>query len=108
MKPGTDYVPHEAFLRVWSDSDWAGNVKDRKSQMSLKIEVGGCPLHSASRKQKAQAHTSGDVDPRIPVVHGTGSSNRTLDSAAARGICRRDFVGTIRHLSTTFLGYGSW
>ena len=28
MKSGTEYDPQEAFLRVWSDSDWAGNVKD--------------------------------------------------------------------------------
>ena len=55
MTPGTDYDPHEAFLRVWSDSDWAGAAKDRKSQSSLKIEVGGCQLYSASRKQKARA-----------------------------------------------------
>ena len=62
MKPGTDYDPHEAFLRVWSDSDWAGDVKDRKSQSSLKIEVDGCPRFSASRKQKARAHSSGEAE----------------------------------------------
>ena len=58
MKPGTDYDPHEAFLRVWSDSDWAGDAKDRKSQSSFKIEVDGCPLCSVSRNQKARAHSS--------------------------------------------------
>ena len=41
MKRGTDYDPHEAFLRVRSDSDWFGDDKDRESQSSSKIEVGG-------------------------------------------------------------------
>ena len=62
MKPATDNHPHGAFLRVWSDIDGAGNVKDRKSQSSLKIEVGVCPLFSASRKQKAHAHSSGEAE----------------------------------------------
>ena len=47
MKLGTGYDPHEAFLRVWSDSDWAGGAKDKKNQSSLKIEVGGRPLDSS-------------------------------------------------------------
>ena len=58
MKPGTHYDPHEAF---WSDSDWAGNVQDKQSQSSLKIDVNGCPLYSASRKQKARAQSSGEA-----------------------------------------------
>ena len=39
MKPGTGCVPHEAFLRVWADNDWAGSFTDRKSQSSLEIEI---------------------------------------------------------------------
>ena len=62
MKPGTDYDPHEAFLRVWSDNDWAGDAKGWTSQSSLKIQVDGCPLYSASRKQRARAHSSGEVE----------------------------------------------
>ena len=62
MELGTDYDQHEAFLRVWSDSDWAGDAKDRKSQSSLQIEVDGCPLYSASRKQKARAHSNGEAE----------------------------------------------
>ena len=62
MKPGTDYDPHEAFLRVWSDSERAGDAKDRKSHASLKIEVDGCPLYSASRKHKARAHWRGEAE----------------------------------------------
>ena len=61
MKPGADHDPHEAFFRVWSGSDCAGSAKDRKSQTSLTIEV-DCPLFSASRKQKARAHSSGEAE----------------------------------------------
>ena len=62
VEPGTDNDPHGAFLRVWSDTDGAGNVKDRKSQSSWKIVVDGCPLYSASRKMKARAHSSGEAE----------------------------------------------
>ena len=68
MKPGTDYDPHEAFLRVWSDCDWARNVRDRKSQSSLKIEVDVCPLCSASRKhERTQVKLSIAVQHQPPV-----------------------------------------
>ena len=62
MKPGTDNDPHEAFLRVWSDSAWDGDSKDRKSQSSSKIEVDGCPLYSAARKQKVRGYSSGEAE----------------------------------------------
>ena len=92
MKLGTNHDPYEAFLRVWSDSGWAGSVKARKSQSSLKIAIDGCPPYSASRMQKARAHSSGEAEyyaaasatsetmsiREVLVFHGTGSSNRTL------------------------------
>ena len=92
MKPGPDDHPHEAFLRVWSDSDWAEDAKDGQSQLSLKMEVDGCPLCSTSRKQKARAHSSGESECCAPasaareallirkslVAFGTGSLDRTL------------------------------
>ena len=113
MKPGTDYDPHLAFLGVWSDNDWAGNVKGRKSQSSLKSEVDGCPLYSASRKQKPRAHSSGEAD-YCAAASATSEAmlireleartkvrtKLVLDRAAARGIGRSECVGTMRHLST--------
>ena len=107
------YDPHLAFLGVWSDNDWAGNVKDRKSQSSLKSEVDGCPLYSASRKQKPRAHSSGEADYyaaasatseamliRELEVRTEVRTKLVLDRAAAQGMCRRERVGTIRQLST--------
>ena len=52
MKLEADCDPHEAFLRVWSVSYRAGSAKDRKSQSSLKIEVGACPLYSRITQTK--------------------------------------------------------
>ena len=100
MTPGTDYDTHGAFLRAWSDSDWAGDAKDKKSQSSLKIEVNGCPLYPASRKQKARGHSSGEAEYHVTasaaseamlireVLLFTGLDVRTellLVSAATRG-----------------------
>ena len=117
-RPGPDYEQNVAFLRIWSDSDWGGDHRDRKSQSSVKVEVDGCPLFSASRKQKARAHSSGEAEfyaaagatsegmlIREVLLH-SGLEVKTellLDSAAARGICRREGVGSIRHLSTKVL-----
>ena len=86
--------------------------------MSLEIEVDGWPLYSASRKQKARAHSSGEAE-YCAVVSATSEAmlirevlrfmglevraELLLDSAAARGNCRREEVGTIRHLSTKVL-----
>ena len=92
-----------------------GVFKDRKSQSSLKIGVDGCPLYSASRMQKARAHSSGEAEYYAAasttseallfreVLLFMGLEARAellLDSGAARGICRSEGVGTTRHLST--------
>ena len=110
--------PSHALLRVWSDSGWAGNVKGKKSQSSMKIEVAGCHLWSASRMQKAPAHSSGEAE-YYDAASATSETmlirevllsmelevrtEHFLDSAAARGICRCEGVGTVRHLSSTVL-----
>ena len=84
----------------------------------MKILADGCALHSSSRKQKARAHSSAEAEYyagaaaaseamylREVFLHA-GFEVRTeliMDSAAARGICRREGVGAIRHLSTKVL-----
>ena len=88
MNPGTDYDPHEAILRVWSDSDWAGDAKDKKSQSNLKTEVDGarCISHHANRKHVRtrvaklsimlqQRPPVRHVDRRNLFVHGTGTNS---------------------------------
>ena len=72
----------------------------------MKIEVDGCPFCSASRKQKARTHSSGEAE-----CHAAASASETLlirevllfTGLEARGICRREGVGIIRHSSTKVL-----
>ena len=94
-KPGTDYDPHGAFLGVWSDNDWAGNVR--------------CILHHASinfaRTQAAKLITAASATNEATLIRELEARTEVrtellLDSAAARGICRSERVGTIRNLST--------
>ena len=51
--------PHmrHSYESCW-DSDWTGNVNDRKCRLTLKTEVDGCSLYSASHQQKAREHSS--------------------------------------------------
>ena len=88
-----------------------GTSRTGKSQSSWKIEVKGCPLNSASRKQKARAHSSGEAK-YYAAASATcetlfmGLEGRTellLDSAAACSTCPREGVGTIRLLSAQVL-----
>ena len=66
MKPFTDYDLHEAFLRVWSDSDWARNVKDRESQSSS-MDVRSI-LHASRRDERTQvAKLSATLQHQLPV-----------------------------------------
>ena len=104
-------------MRVWSDSDGAGSVTDRKSQSSLKIDVDGCQLYSASRKQKARAHSSGEAEcyaaasatgeatliREVLLFMGLEVRTEILPDRPARGTCKREGVGTICHLSTEVL-----
>ena len=54
MKSGTDHDPHEAFLRVWSDSGWAGDAKHRERQSiffsKMKSMDAHCIPHLANRE----------------------------------------------------------
>ena len=90
----------------------------RRAEQEKSIEFEKLKSMDASRKQKACAHSSGEAEKNAAasaageamLIRGvlllTGLEVRTellLDSAAGRGICRREGVGTRRHLSTTVL-----
>ena len=110
--------PGVATLNVYSDSDWAGDTLTRRSQSSVHIEVDGCPLHGASRRQNATATSSAEAEyyaacaalseaihiREVLVFFGYEVVMRLLmDSSAARGICRREGVGRVKHLETKCL-----
>ena len=101
-----------AGLDGFSDSDWAGST-DGKSQSSGVLFVDGAPLHSFSRRQSVIATSSGMAE----FYAGCATAEEMLlardvlmffgcqveaslhmDSAAARGICRREGVGKINSL----------
>ena len=117
-RPSDEYEQDVATIQVWTDSNWAGDTVSRQSQSSIKLEVDGCPMYSCSRRQLALAHSSGEAE---YYAGASGASEAMLvrevltfagfrvrsellmDSAAARGICKREGVGRIRHLSTKVL-----
>ena len=108
-------------MRVWSDSDSAGSVKE--SQSSLNIEVDGCLLSSASRKQKERAHSSGEAHYAAASVTRDAKLTREvllvmelevrteflLDSAPVHGTCIREgVVGPYVICDRKFFGFSIW
>ena len=88
---------------VWTDSDWATR-EHRHSQSSVKIEVDGCLLYSASRKQAVIATSSAEaevyaaaagISEATHLVHVIGEMGfetqmvLKIDAAAARGVLHR-------------------
>ncbi len=118
MKQPESEHPELAVVTIRSDSDWAGDQNTRQSQSSLHIEVDGCPIFSTSRRQGAVLHSSGEAEYYASVsaasegiyikqvLQHAGFEVRMvllMDSSAAKGICKREGVGKIRHLSAKTL-----
>ena len=108
---------HVARLDGFSDSDWAGST-DRKSQSRSALFVDGAPLVSFSRRQSAKATSSGMVEFHagcataeemflardVLMFFGCQvEASLRMDSAAARGICRRAGVGKAKSLEVRAL-----
>ena len=108
---------HVVRLDVYSDSDWAGST-DRKSHSSGVLFIDGAPLSSFSRRQSVIATRSGMAEFYAAcataeemllardVLMFFGSrveASLHMDSAAARGICRREGVGKVKALEVRTL-----
>ena len=108
---------HVARLDGFLDSDWAGST-DRKSQSSGALFVDGAPLYSFSRRQSVIATSSGVAEfyvgcataeemlLALDVLMFFGcqvEASLHMDSAAARGICRREGVGKVKSLEVRTL-----
>jgi hypothetical protein len=107
-----------ACLDVYTDSDWAGCVKTRKSTTGGALMRGSHVLKTWSHTQATIALSSAEAE-LIAAVKGAaeGLAVRSLvqdfgrdcalrihvDSSAAIGICRRTGVGKVRHLDTRLL-----
>ena len=107
-----------AHVDIWSDSDWAGCVKTRRSTTGGAMMRGWHVLKVWSTTQDTIALSSAEAE-LIAAVRGAaeGLAMRSvlrdlgedcslqlhLDSSAAIGICRRTGVGRVRHLDTRLL-----
>jgi hypothetical protein len=52
----------DAFINVYSDSDWASSKEDRKSTQAFISFVGGCPINWQTRLQKTVATSSTEAE----------------------------------------------
>ena len=106
------------FLEVYTDSDWAGCVRTRRSTSGGALMRGRHVLKTWCGTQATVALSSAEAE-LIAAVRGAaeGLAARSLaedfgdicrlrvhvDSSAAIGICKRTGVGKIRHLDTRLL-----
>ena len=111
-------VGPRCLLRVFSDSDWASAAEGRHSRSSWAIEANGSFLASGSRRQGVITTSSGEAElyaatgalseglGMAAAVAFAGFSVRLelcLDSAAARGILKREGLGKLKHIDVRCL-----
>ena len=112
-----DIDKHVTRLDVFSDSDWAGSTHP-KSQSSGALFVDGAPLYSFSRRQSLIATSSGMAEfcagcataeemllarDELMFFGCLVEASLHMDSAVARGICRREGVGKVKSLEVRTL-----
>jgi hypothetical protein len=105
-------------LRTFSDSDWAGCKRTRKSTSGGAIAVGGGVLKSWSSTQNTIARSSGEAEYYALVkaaaeALGVQAVAKDLgwdmsiqiwvDSSAAKGIASRVGLGKLRHMEVSYL-----
>lgn len=103
---------------VFSDTDWAGCVRTRKSTSGGCLMVGGHLLKSWSSTQPSQSLSSGEAE-MIGVTKGAAAAlgfksllmdlgiswplRVWTDSSASIGMCTRQGIGKIRHMNTQIM-----
>ena len=105
-------------VRVFVDSDWAGDRVGARSTSGGCCEIGSCPLASWSRTQSVVAQSSGEAELMALTTglsEGLGlvglCSDALLpaslvlltDSNAGRQICNRTGTGRVKHLDARCL-----
>ena len=113
-------TPGVNIIEGYSDSDWAGDRKSRKSVSAAAICVNGHFIYGASRTQKvislssAEAEFHSAVSCSIDCIlvkamfvflspQPTGVPHVLVDNSAARAILQRSGVGRVRHLDAKLL-----
>ncbi len=114
------YQEMPKVLRIYTDSDWAGNSETRKSVSCAVERYGSHMLECTVGKQSVVALSSAEAE-FYAIVRGTAMGMQSLqivdamakvfdrtaevslrissDSSAARAICNRIGSGKVRHLS---------
>ncbi len=105
-------------VQVYTDSDWAGCKRTRKSTSSGVVLLNGDCIHSWSKTQSVVALSSGEAELYAMVkATGEGLGVKSLlqdlgmkvevevlaDASAALGIVARKGLGKVRHLHTNYL-----
>ena len=111
--------PPPSRLEVWTDSDFAGCTRTRKSTSSASVLYGAHWLRSSSTTQQVQALSTGEAEFHALVKgcsmalgfeamlrdYGVADVSLQLmcDATAGRGMAERRGVGRVRHLHTPLL-----
>ena len=105
-------------LSVYTDSDWGGDRRTRRSTSGLVVKLGSHVLYAATRFQKSIALSSGEAELAgqvAGIAEGLGVQKvlsewsidlilvSHCDSSAARGVLQRAGAGRLKHLSVNFL-----
>jgi len=106
-------------MEVYSASDWAADLRERKSVSAFVASLGGVALHAGCRTQTVVAQSSGEAE-YIAATHAAsqatyfhalvveclgkvGAPTLHVDSTAAIGTASRRGLQRLRHLDTRFL-----
>ena len=117
--PRPDAFPKDVVeIVVWTDSDWAGETRERKSQTSVHIQVDGCPMAGISCRQDVISLSSCEAEWHAgarglsealglkALYEFLGFVVRMVwrcDSSSARALAKRQGTGRIKHLATKTL-----
>ena len=110
-----DYQNYTTEMDLYTDSDWANDVKTRKSTSGGVVMLGGHVLLSWSRVQSTIALSSGEAELNSSVkgiseiigiinlsaeLGFTWNVRHRVDATACKGIMIRTGAGKVKHLST--------
>ena len=106
------------MLRMYSDSDWAGCLRTRKSTSGGVVTLGGMAIKHWSSTQSTQALSVGEAEYTALVKAATEALGMQalprdigwelrieifVDSTTAKSIANRSGVGKVRRLETNIL-----
>ena len=102
----------QSIADVFSDSDWAGCAKTRRSTSSSNVMLGGHLLAASATTQHVVATCSGEVEfyaltksasRALDAVAMAADPRVRVDATASKAIASRRGVGRVRHLHTQVL-----